>query len=458
MPPPKYLQPAALVTPEIKELLAAKDYVTLKQCLRELHPVDLADQWDTFEPDQQVQIFQLLGRDAAVKLFESLTPEAQRFLLMTLGDESAPVIEGMAPSDVARLFRRLPKRVVKKLAGLVKREESLQKIQLLMNFPKGSAGSLMHPEFIKLTPAMTAKQALDILQAVARPHQGDHLFALYVTNDQGLLLGTLTLHDVIGAPSDARLSELMTSVDRIKIPATMDQEEVAKRFAKYNLVSAPVADEADRLIGILTVDDIIDVMRQEASEDIAKMAGTRPEEFQARAVLRVVRLRLPWLVASIAGGFLVSLVIRHFEGTLLQIVALASFMPLIAAMGGNVGAQSATVVVRSLALGHLRHQQWRQAFIRELGVGLLLGLIYGAGVGLFAYLLYGAQLGGYFAVVVALGMLTSMTVAAAIGSLEPFIFQQFGIDPATATGPLITTATDLIATSTYLALATLILL
>lgn len=454
----KYLHPAALVTPEIKELLAAKDYVTLKQFLRELHPVDLADQWDAFEPDQQVQIFQLLSRDTAVKLFESLTPESQRFLLMTLGDESAPVIEGMAPADVARLFRRLPKRVVKKLAGLVKREESLQKIQLLMNFPKSSAGGLMHPEFIKLTPSMTAKQALQTLQAVARPNQGSHLSALYVTNEQGKLLGTLTLQDLIGAPSDARLSELMTSTDRIKIPAAMDQEEVAKQFAKYDLVSAPVADEADRLIGVLTVDDIIDVMRQEASEDIAKMAGTRAEEFQARAVLRVVRLRLPWLIASIAGGFLVSLVIRHYESTLLQVVALASFMPLIAAMGGNVGAQSATVVVRSLALGRLQAHDWKRALAREAGVGLLLGCIYGVGVGLFAFVLYGAQFGTYFAAVVALGMLTSMAVAAAIGSLEPFVFQRFGIDPATATGPLITTTTDLIATSTYLALATLILL
>ncbi|MBI4227027.1 MAG: magnesium transporter [Candidatus Omnitrophica bacterium] len=461
MPPngaTKYLQPAALILPELRELLAANDYATLKQCLRELHPVDLADRWDAFEPGQQVQLFQLLGTVAAVKLFETLSPEDQRFLLMTLGDESAPVIEGLAPADVARLFRRLPKRVVKKLAGLVKREESLQKIQLLMTFPPGSAGSLMHPEFIKLTPTMTAKQALETVQAIARPHRDHHLFALYVTNGQGKLVGALTLQELIGAPSDARLAELMSSIEAIRIPATVDQEDVAKRFAKYDLVSAPVVDEAGALIGVLTVDDIIDVMRQEASEDIAKMAGTKVEEFQAHTVFRVVRLRLPWLIASIVGGFLVSLVIRHYEGTLLQIVALASFMPLIAAMGGNVGAQSATVVVRSLALGHLHRADWQKAMVREAAVGLLLGMTYGVGVGAFAYLLYGAQLGGYFALVVALGMLTSMVVAATIGALEPFVFQGLGIDPATATGPLITTTTDLIATSTYLALATLILL
>src|SRR3989338_1381365 len=267
MPPngsSKYLQPAALVVPEIKELLAHKDYVTLKQCLREFHPVDLADRWDAFEPEQQVQLFQLLGTVAAVTLFESLSPE-----------------------NVARLFHRLPKKVVKKLAGLVKREESLQKIQLLMTFPRGSAGSLMHPEFIKLTPTMTAKQALEILQAVARPHHGSHIYALYVTNGQGKLQGTLTLQELIGAPSDARLSELASSVEAIKIPAQMDQEEVARRFAKYDLVSAPVVNEEAALIVVLTVDDIIDVMRQEASEDIAKMAGTKAVEFQAQNIFRI---------------------------------------------------------------------------------------------------------------------------------------------------------------------------
>lgn len=455
---PKYLQPAALIIPELKELLSKRDYVTLKQCLRELHPVDLADRWETFEPEEQVQLFQLLGTTAAIKLFESISPEDQRFLLMTLGDDSATVIEGLAPADVARLFHRLPKRVVKKLAGLVKREESLQHIRLLMTFPAGTAGSLMHPEFIKLVPSMTAKQALEILQAVARPHHAGHIYALYVTNGQGILLGRLTIQDIISAPSDAKLSELMGSVDAIKIPAAMDQEDVAKRFAKYDLVDAPVVDEADQLIGVLTIDDIIDVVRQEASEDIAKMAGTKAEEFQVRNVFRIARIRLPWLIASILGGFLVSFVVRHFEGTLTKLVALASFMPLIAAMGGNVGAQSATIVVRSLAIGALKPGDWAKALSFELTVGLLLGSCYGIVVGIFAYSLYGQALGMHFAMVVGIGMLTSMTVASTMGAIEPFVFIRFGVDPATATGPLITTITDLIATSTYLTLATLVLL
>lgn len=454
----KHFQAAALVVPEIKDLLARKEFTTLKGLLRELHPLDLADAWELFQPEEQIRIFQLLSTTAAVKLFECLTPEDQRFILMTLGDESAPVIEGLDPANIAKLFRRLPKKVVKKLAGLVKREESLQKIQLLMTFPKGSAGSLMHPEFIKLTPQMTAKQALETLQAVARPHQGRHRYALYVTNGQGMLQGALTIQDLLSAPSDARLGEFMSSVEPIKIPAAMDQEEVARRFAKYNLVDAPVVDEAGRLIGILTVDDIIDVMRQEASEDMAKMAGTKAEEFHARNAFRIARLRFPWLVASVGCGFLVSLIIRHYQGTIMKIIALASFMPLIAAMGGNVGSQSATIIVRSLAIGHLKLGDWLKALRQEVAAGAVLGLIYGVLVAGLAHLIYGKELGGYFASVVGLGMAISMVVAATMGALGPFILQRFGIDPATATGPLITTTTDLVATSAYLALATAILL
>lgn len=249
----------------------------------------------------------------------------------------------------------------------------------------------------------------------------------------------------------------MTSARFIQVQAGADQEEAARLVTKYNLLSAPVVDEGDRLVGVLLIDDILDVVHREASEDIAKMAGTLPEEFTARNVLRIMRLRLPWLVASIAGGFLVSLVIKRFQGTLRDVVALAAFMPLIAAMGGNVGAQSATIVVRSIALGHLHMKEWYKAMAREFAVGVLLGVGYGALVGVFAYGLYRGELTWHFALVVSLGMLTSMTVAATIGAVEPFIFERLGIDPATATGPLITTTTDLVATTAYLVLAATIL-
>jgi magnesium transporter len=323
--------------------------------------------------------------------------------------------------EVAHLFRNLPPRVLKRLRNLVKRQESAERMEQVLSYPPKTAGALMHTEVIRLKEAMSASQALELIRAVTRTHIHDEaglLSNLYVVNGDSRLVGFVALQTLVAAPHDSRIDELMSSARAIQIQAVADQEEAARLVAKYNLISAPVVDDSQRLVGVLLIDDVLDIIRQEASEDIAKMVGTLPEEFTARNILRIVQLRLPWLVASIAGGFLVSVVIKHFEGTLLKLIALASFMPLIAAMGGNVGAQSATIVVRSLATGQLRMSEWRKAMARELAVGVVLGLSYGLLVGGFAYLLYGSQLGGYFALVVSLGMATSMTVAATIGAVE----------------------------------------
>lgn len=458
----KTVKAYALFLPELRQLIAAKDHATLKNVLREINPVDLAEGWRELSREEQMTLFQLLGTRKAVVVFEELDMPDQVFLLQSMSAEATnQMVSELPPGEAAHLFRNLPPRAIKRMANLVKRQESVsQQIQQALSYPRNTAGSLMHTEVLRLKESMTASQALELIRAITRTHvhEAGILSNLYVVNTSGTLVGVVPLQTLVAAPHDSRIKELMNSTAAIRIPAATDQEEAARLVSKYNLLSAPVVDDSNNIIGVLLMDDVLDIIHKEASEDIAKMAGTRPEEFGARNILRVVGLRLPWLVASIAGGFMVSIVIRHFEGTLVKVVALASFMPLIAAMGGNVGAQSATIVVRSLAMGELQMKEWSKAMMREFAVGLMLGLSYGAVVGGFAYLLYGQFLGLYFAVVVSLGMVISMTVAATIGAVEPFIFQRMGIDPATATGPLITTTTDLIATSAYLALASSILL
>lgn len=456
----KTVKAYALFLPELKQLIAAQDHGTLKTVLREINPVDLAEGWKDLSQDEQRALFQLLSTRKAVVVFEELDMADQTFLLQSMTAEATDqMVSELPPGEAAHLLRKLPPRVIKRLTNLVKRQESVQKLEQAFAYSRHTTGSLMHTEVVQLKEGMTASQALELIRAVTRTHlhESGLLSNLYVTNGNSVLVGFVPLQTLVAAPHDSRIGELMTSARFIQVPAASDQEEAARLVSKYNLISAPVVDEGSRLVGVLLIDDVLDIIHREASEDIAKMAGTRPEEFGAHNILRVVRLRLPWLVASIAGGFLVSMVIRHFEGTLVRVVALASFMPLIAAMGGNVGAQSATIVVRSLAMGHLQLKDWAKVMGREFAVGMFLGVSYGVLVGGFAYLLYGQYLGLYFAVVVALGMLISMIVAATIGAAEPFIFERMGIDPATATGPLITTTTDLIATSAYLALATVAL-
>ena len=449
-----------LLFPEIKELLGEKNYSLLKQVLRECNPVGFLDCWRDFSRDEQLQIFKLLPTSLALKLFEILDIVDQQFLFGKLDEESmTPLLEGMTSPELAKMFHKMSPRAVKKMKHLIKRQEALAHIDLLMKYPEDSAGSLMHTEFIKLGPKLTAKQALSTLQAIARPNQKEHLFSLFVTDPESRVLGALDLQTLLGAPEDEKLSELMTSAEPFKIKPEMDQEEVSKLFAKFGLDAAPVINGDDRLIGILTLKDILSVERHEATEDIAKMVGTRAIDLRETSVLKTVKYRMPWLVVTLFGGLLVSLIIKSFEPVLAKVIALASFSPLISAMGGNVGSQSATIVVRSIALGQINTpSQKLRTFLHEARVGLILGVSYGLFLGMMAYFLYGSRYGWGFSLAVMIGMFTSITVASSMGALEPIFFNRIGIDPATATGPLITTMTDIISNLVYYSLATFLLL
>ena len=452
-------QSIALFFPEIRELLQEKNYSLLKQVLKACSPLDFADVWRRFTEEERLQVFKLLPANSSLKLFEILEIEDQRFLLAKLSDESVtPLLENIDSPDLAKIFHKMSARSVKKMTGLIKRQEALAHIDTLMQFSEGTAGSLMHPEFVKLTPKMTARQALLCLQAITRPGQKEHLYGLYVTDDEGKILGTLSLQDLVSAPPDEQLYEMMSSVEMIKMKPETDQEEVSKIFSKYQITSAPVIDDRNRLIGVLTVGDIISVVRQEATEDIAKMAGTQAADVLEHSVFRIVRLRLPWLVVTIFGEIFASYIIKSYETTLTKVIALASFSPLIAAMGGNVGSQSATIVVRSIALGHVNGNEKFKTIYREMLVRFMLGIIYGAVLGVVAHFLYGDRYSHAFPLVIGLAMCISMTTAATMGSIEPMIFDHFGIDSATATGPLITTITDILTVFCYFTLATILLL
>lgn len=452
-----------LLFPEIKELLAEKDYTLLKQVLRECSPIGLSDFWQKFTPEEQIQIFKLLPTGSALKLFEILEMTDQQYLLSKLGDENvAPLLENVPSPDLVKIFNQMPPRAVKMMRNLIKKQEALAHIDLLMKYPENTAGSLMHPEFIKLTPRMTAKHALSLLQVIARPNQKEHLFSLFVTDAEGHVMGSLDLQTLLAAPANEVLSELMGSVEAFKIRPEMDQEEVSTIFSKYDLSSAPVVDENNKLIGTLVVRDILAVQRSEATEDLAKMVGTQAVDFadvRENTVGKTVRYRMPWLLVTLFGELLVSFIIKSFEPVLSKVIALAAFSPLIAAMGGNVGAQSATIVVRSLALGHIKTAQEKaRTIFHEVRVGISLGLLYGIFLAAVAYLIYGDRYHWEFSLAVMIGMWTSITVAATMGALEPIFFHRIGIDPATATGPLITTITDIISNLTYYSLATYLLL
>lgn len=455
MPAPRSVE---LFIPEIKSHIEARRLDELKEVLLEINTIDLADGFSNFPPEQQLLILNLLEPARAVEVFEELDIAEQEYLIRKLEDETPSSIFRDIPPDAAlRLFKKLPDRTLKRMSQLMKIGR-LKVVRNATEYPPNTAGSLMQTEFIPVNPEMTARSTLEHLQASVRARKEEFLSTLYVTTDNGRLVGGLGLRTLISAPTDIKVKDIMTPVALIKIPAKIDQEEAARIFSRYKLISAPVVDEENRLVGVLAVDDIIQVIQEEATEDIAMLAGTKAEELETGSFLRVTTLRMPWLLASYVGGILVAFIIGHFEEVLSQVVAVASFIPVIAGMGGNVGTQSSTIVVRGLATGRIQMGEIWKVIRREFAVGLTLGLTYGLFLSITAYLQHGDSYSIYLPVVVGVGILTSMTVAATMGTVTPILFKKLNIDPAAVSAPFVSTATDIISICVYFFLASSLLL
>ncbi|MFH1379758.1 MAG: magnesium transporter [bacterium] len=448
----------ALFLPDIKIFIKEKDYASLKNLLKEISPIDLVDGWGDFNSQEQLLLFKLLDRERAVEVFEELDFEDQYYLLGGIEPGSiGPVLEDLSPEDATGFFHRLPEKTVRKLFSIMKKER-VERVQHRLSFNEGSAGRLMQSDFPILKSDLSARQAIERIQIALRSKQSKRVHTFFITNQQGQLLGGISMRRLITAPPDIRLHEIMSPVQILKVNVDVDQEEVAQLFAKYDLIDAPVVDNQNRLVGILTIDDIVDVINQEATEDIAKMAGTEPEELTTRSVLGVVKARMPWLLASWIGGIGASLLIGKFEGVLSQVVALAAFLPVIMGMGGNVGSQSSTIVVRGLATGYIQVNELRKVFFKEIRVALILGVGYGIMLSLAAYVIYGISLSLKFPLVVGLGIIFSITFASTLGAMLPMIFKRLGFDPAVAAGPFVSTTTDIMSILIYFSLAGMLLL
>ncbi|MEW6557391.1 MAG: magnesium transporter [Elusimicrobiota bacterium] len=452
------IQSWALFLPEIKELITEKNFAELKRLLKGIHPIDLAEGWYNFSAQEKLVVFKLLDTRRAVEIFEELEFEEQTYILNNLEDASiSEILTDMASDEKIKLFTNLPERIRKKMALLLKKEE-IDVVRKIAEYPDKTAGKLMSIDFITLSPSQTAKQALEKVQLSARLHKIETIYALYITDEKNCLLGGVTLRRIIAAPQDIKISEIMSPIQLLRINADVDQEDVAKKFSKYDLTAAPVVDDENHLIGVITIDDVVDVIQQEATEDIAKMGGTSAKELSADSVVKVVKYRMPWLFATFLGGVVISFVMAKFQHTLAEIIAIASFIPVVLGMGNNIGVQSATIVIRSLVIGQFQIKKVFGSILREFKVGLVIGLIYGLFLGVVAYTQRGTSPGFHFAFAVGLGIWSAMTFAALIGMSIPVAFYRFKIDPTVASGPFVTTATDIVSLTVYLAISTIILL
>lgn len=439
-----------ILNDSIKRLLRRDASTHLRKIVNKAHAADLSVVFRGLSGAQQRRVFDLI-RDPERKglLLSELDDDLFQALIADLPLEEIVVIfETMPTDDVADLIGKLPQELSGAILERMQNEGSEQ-VEGLLRYGDDTAGGIMVPDFIALPQEYAAAEAIASLQ---QEHQDVEMpFYLYVVDEYGHLVGVVSLRQLVVVAPDTPLKEFMTT-DVFYVTTDMDQEEVARIVARYDILAVPVVDHSNILVGIVTVDDIIDIIRQEATEDIFKMAGVGGEEFvETKSIARSTKIRLPWLFASCIGGLVAFFIIGRFEAALTKVAYLAAFIPVILGMGGNVGTQSSTIVVRGLATGRLHVRDLWRVVSKEIAVGLILGATYGLLIGAVAQLRYPGWL---LAASVGLAVVCSMTVATLVGSLVPMLFARMSVDPAVATGPFVTTSIDIIAVALYFLIAT----
>jgi len=444
--------PQKILVDTIRRLLRRNATSRLRKVVNKAHAADLAAAFRSLPLPQQRKLFDLVVDIEQKGLLFSYLDEDNflNFIEEMSIDEIVAIFEKMPSDDTADLLGRMPEEKSRAILERMAKEGSAQ-VEDLLTYQDDTAGGIMVPDFIALPENITAKEAITAIQQdfseVEMP------FYLYAVDEYGRLVGVCSLRQLVVEPPEKPLSEFMTR-DVFSVRTDMDQEEVARIVARYDILAVPVVDEQHKLVGIVTVDDVIDIIREEATEDILKMAGAGEEFVETKSVLKSTRIRLPWLFASCLGGIMAFFIINRFEMSLHKFGYLAAFIPVIMGMGGNIGTQSSTIVVRGLAMGrHSIRDMWSVVF-KELSVGFILGMTYGMLIGLVAHLRFSLPM---LAISVGLAVLSSMSVAALVGSLVPMLFARMNIDPAVATGPFVTTSIDIISVYFYFQIATLLL-
>ncbi|QFZ91927.2 magnesium transporter [Synechococcus elongatus] len=442
-----------IVRQQLQGLLEINDYQGAKVLLQPVQYPDIAEAIEGLPETLQALAFRLLPKDEAIEVYEYLDSSVQQALIDELRSQDVlDLVEQMSPDDRVRLFDELPAKIVRRLLQQLSPAER-EITSLLLGYGTGTAGRLMTPEYIALKEGMTGDQALARVRLMAP--RTETIYTLYVTDVSRRLTGILSLRELLVASSEASIGELMTR-DVISVHTDTDQEEVARVIQRYDLLAVPVVDREERLVGIVTVDDVIDILEEEATEDIYTLGGVQSGEddyFQTN-LLTVARRRVVWLFVLLITNTGTSAVISSQEEVLSKVVALAAFIPLLIGTGGNVGAQSSTVVIRGLNTDRLRSMNPLTIVSRELIAGALLGIMLAIVVTVWAFLLEGNW---QVAIAVGFSLFVISVLASTAGSVLPLIFKRFGLDPALMSAPFITTVVDVAGVFVYLQLARVIL-
>ena len=433
-----------------RRLLRRRAKTNIIKLIDKTHPADLALLFRYFNDNEQDEIFADLKESETAAEFLSELDES--ITIRLLENESperiAQILEKASSNEQAYLMGLVDEKYATSVIDLL-RAEKQEELEEMMAYPEDSAGILMYTDVFTLHEETKAKDAIYALQD---QEDAEMVFYLYTLDNDGRLTGVISLRDLVTTPSDTMLKDIMSKQIHVVRPET-DQEEVARIVSQYNFLAVPVVDSEDRLLGIVTVDDVVDIIREEATEDFLQLVGVgKDREILLKSSWENARTRVPWLFASWVGGILAAFIIGVFDDVLKSTIALAAFIPVIMGMGGNIGTQSSTMIVRGLATGRVSLENSVKILFKEIRVGLILGILYGLLLGLFAIFQF-INVSPMIGVVVGLSICISMIIAATIGSLVPLILNRFEIDPAIATGPFVTTAIDILGVAFYFIVA-----
>jgi len=439
---------------ELIELLNTKQYTKLRQYLAELNEADIAAMMDELKEEDMLKVFRILPKDLAADVFSYLEVDNQQVIITSLSEkEAANIINNLMADDATDLLEEMPASVVKKLLANAS-AEARRDINHLLRYPESSAGSIMTVEYVDLKENLTVSQAIERIRKVGVDSETINI--CYVLDAQRKLLGTVALRYLLLSEGDEIIGDIMHE-NVIAINTLMDQEEVARQFKKYDFTAMPVVDNENRLVGIITVDDIVDILEEENTEDMEKMAAIVPSDkpYMKTGVWETFQKRFPWLLLLMVTSVFTQAIITSFENALAVCAVLNAFIPMLMGTGGNAGGQASVTVIRGLSLGEIGYRDVPRIIWKEIRVAVLCGFC--LAVANFGKLMLFDGVGLLVALVVSLSLVAVVLLAMFVGCVLPIIAKRMGLDPAVMASPFITTIVDALSLIVYFRMATIFL-
>ncbi len=438
----------------LKEYLDKKQYVKMREWMSELNDADIAIMIEELEEEEMLKVFRILPKDMAADIFSYLPIEVEQYIITSLSErEAAKIIDNLMADDAADFLEEMPANVVKKLL-INASPETRRDINHLLRYPEDSAGSIMTVEFVDLKEGQTVTQAIERIRKLGVDSETINI--CYVLDNQRKLKGTIALRYLLLTNPDNKIGDIMHE-NVISIHPLMDQEEVARQFQKYDFTAMPVVDNEDRLVGIITVDDVVDILQEEATEDIEKMAAIVPSDkpYMKTSVIEIWKKRIPWLLFLMISATFTGKIIASFEDALSVYVVLTTFIPMLMDTGGNAGGQASVTVIRGLSLREIEFSDYLKVLWKEMRVAVLCGITLAAANFLKLMLIDRVSL--MVSAVVCLTLFIAVFLAKVVGSMLPMAAKKLGFDPAVMASPFITTIVDALSLLVYFRIATLLL-